>query len=330
MENAVFYWADRPFSCGSMILTLAAAVTICFFLSFYLRKPGHAAPGFALVPLALGLSLLFSRFFHWYCRPDAYPDFLAAMTQWDLGAFALMGAFLGSFLAAVILRLCKLSRNLPEMLDAMTLSAMAGIAVGRLTSLFDSSDRGQTLAKLHFLPFAHPVTNPVSGATEYRLATFFFQTIVALILFLIFARYYRKNRDRIPAGDTCLLILMVYGASQAVLDSTRYDSLFFRGNGFVSVVQVLGAIAVVGASVFFSVRAIRHSGFRFRLIPLWLPQAAALGGAGYMEYYVQRHGSAALLAYSGMTLCLALALSMTFLIRRLEDEEPGKNRNFVG
>lgn len=301
----------------SIVLVLASAVAICFFLAFYLGKSGNAAAGFAVIPLSIALSMVLARFFHWYSLSDSYAGFFSAMTDYSSGGYALMGVFLGCFLAAVLVRKVHLSESLPEMLDCMSVAGAAGICVGRLNSLFNSSDRGQVLARFKGLPFAYPVTNAVSGAIEYRLAAFMLQAIVALVLFVILAVYFRKENENRKDGDICLIFLMCYGASQAVLDSTRYDSLFFRSNGFVSIVQVLGAIALVGGTVVFSVRMVKKRGFKLWFLSLWLLSAAALGGAGYMEYYVQRHGSTALMSYSVMSLCLAVAVAVALGIRKI-------------
>ena len=102
-----------------------------------------------------------------------------------------------------------------------------------------------------------------------------------------------------------------------MLFRSRYDSLFFRSNGFVSVVQVLGALAVVLAAIVFSRRMVKARGFRAWQILLWLLIAIAIAGAGYMEYYVQRRGNEALFAYSVMSGCLAAVIALTLLIRNL-------------
>ena len=211
---------------NSIVYTLAAATAICFFLAFYLGKCGNAVAGFAVIPMSIFLGLVAARFFHWYCRADSYDGFLAAMTDYTSGGYALMGVFLGCFLSAGLLRLVRLSRSLPEMLDAMALSGCAGIAVGRLSSLFNASDRGQVLEHFKSLPFAWPVTNAVSGAVEYRLATFMLQSMAALLLFAGLTAFYLRGQKKgnLKDGDTSLIFLLIYGASQVVLDSTRYDS----------------------------------------------------------------------------------------------------------
>ena len=319
MDKIAFYSGSTAIYWNSVILTLAAATAICFFLAFYLGKSGNGAAGFAVVPVSIVLSLVFARFFHWYCQSDSYSGFSAAMTNYAEGGYALMGVFLGCVLAAALTRVICLHRNLPEMLDAMSMAACAGMAVGRLSALFNASDRGQVLESFRSLPIASPVNNAVSGAVEYRLATFALQSMVALALFIGLAVFYNKGqkRGKLRDGDTCLLFLLFYGASQVVLDSTRYDSLFFRSNGFVSVVQVLGAVALVLAVILFSRRMVKARGFRAWQILLWLLIGIAIGGAGYMEYYVQRRGNEALFAYSVMSGCLLFVILLTLLIRFL-------------
>ena len=319
MGKIAFYSGSLPIYWNSVILTLAAATAVCFFLAFYLVKSGNGAAGFVVVPLGIVLSLVCARFLHWYCQSDSYTGFTAAVTNFSEGGFALMGVFLGCVLAAGLTRILCLHRNLPEMLDAMSLAACAGMTVGRLSALFNASDRGQVLVSFRSLPIASPINNAVSGAVEYRLATFALQSIVALVLLIGLSVFYLRGQKggKLRDGDTCLVFLLLYGASQVVLDSTRYDSLFFRSNGFVSVVQVLGAVALVLAIILFSRRMVKARGFRAWQIFLWLLIGIAIAGAGYMEYYVQRWGSKALFAYSVMSGCLLLVILLTLLIRGL-------------
>ena len=315
MEKIAFFAGENVYYWSSIVLTLADLTAIVLFWSLYLGKDGNAVAAFGVVPLAIALSLFFGRLIHWYCRTDSYDSFSAAIAPFSPGGYALLGVFAGCALAAAITRLVCFHRNLPQMLDCMAVAGCAGIAVGRLACFFGSSDRGQIITATQSLPWVYPVTNAVSGATEYRLATFILQAIVALVLFVILLRVFlpRKRRD----GDTALIFLLLYGASQIVLDSTRYDKLFFRSNGFVSIVQVFGAIGLLLVIVIFSVRMVKSRGFRGWSLLLWIGIAACIGGAGFMEYYVQRHGDLAALSYSIMSVCLLAAVSLTLLIHRL-------------
>lgn len=313
--NTFLYW-------NSIVLTLAVGAAICFFLAFYLREDGRGMAAAVAVPVAMVLSVVLGRLLHWYFRPDSYSGFLNAMTDYTSGAYALLGVFLGCGLTALILRLTGLEKSLGTVLDVMCLGGAAGISVGRLACFFSAADRGQLLETIHNLPWAYPVTNVVTGAQEYRLATFMLQAMATALIFVLLVcfRAFAKRK----AGDITFLFLLLHGMSQAVLDSTRYDSLFMRSNGFISVVQLLGAVSVVVVCAVFSVKMVRNRGFRGWYIPIWIAMAGLMGGAGYMEYFVQRHGDRAMFCYSIMTLCLSgmviLAL-LTYLrqIRTIEE-----------
>lgn len=304
--NSVFYW-------NSIVLALAAGAASCIFLAFYLPggRPGAAA---AAVPGALVLSLFFGRLLHWYFRPDSYPGFWSAITDYTSGGYALMGCFVGCAAAAGLVRLLRLEPFAPAMLDAMSLGGCAGIAVGRLACFFSAADRGQ-LMPFTALPLAYPVNNVVTGAPEYRLATFVLQAMAAALIFAALAVFFLLGKKR-RTGDVTLLFLLLYGLTQAVLDSTRYDSLYLRSNGFVSAVQLLSAAALVGVSALFSARMIKGRGMRRRYVPLWIGMLALLGGAGYMEYFVQRHGDRALFSYAIMTACLGIFTALSLLTYR--------------
>ena len=315
MDRIAFIVGDTFVYWSSIILTLATATAICFFLATYLGKSGNGVGAALTIPLALVASLVLGRLVHWYSRTDSYASFEAAMTDYTSGGYALVGVFAGCILAAVVLRILFIVRNLPELLDSLSVGGAAGIAVGRLACFFNASDRGQIIESVQELPWVYPVVNAVSGAMEYRLATFVLQAMVTggifLIVFLAFLIGHgsKKMKD----GNVCLLFLLLYGCSQVVLDSTRYDSLFLRSNGFVSIVQILVAVAIVTTAVIFSVRMVKARKFRPWQIALWVGMLAGLGGAGYMEYYVQRHGNEAAFAYSIMSASLLLVILLVLI-----------------
>jgi hypothetical protein len=161
-----------------------------------------------------------------------------------------------------------------------------------------------SLKEITELPLAYPVTNAVTGAQEYRLATFMLQSLVTAGIFVVLLLFWLLMKRKGKRGDTFLMFSLLYGAAQAVFDSTRYDSLYLRSNGFVSLVQIVGAVSLVFAVVCFSVRLVKARGWKYWYLAFWLAIGGLLGGAGYMEYYVQRHGDQALFAYTVMSGCL--------------------------
>ena len=320
MDRIAYIIGETFLYWNSIVLVLAVITAICFFLFFYLMRRGNGLGAALLVPLALAASILLSRLIHWYCCANAYESMAASLTVYTGGGYALMGVFAGCALAAVAVRLLQAAKNLPNLFDCMALGGAAGIAVGRLACLFTAADRGMVIENIKTLPLVYPVSNAVTGVVEWRLATFMLQAIATGAIFLILAVFYlwpRKHHKALKDGDTAMLFLQLYCCVQVVLDSTRYDSLFLRSNGFVSIVQILCAVAVVLVMVAFSVRMVKARGFRWWYVPVWLVYAALAGGAGFMEYWVQRHGDQALFSYSVMGACaLGLAL-MVAAVRRL-------------
>ena len=328
MEKIAFINGGTFIYWSSIMLTLAVVVAISLFAGLYLWKSKNGMALSLTIPVALLLSVVMGRWIHWYCLTDSYESLHAAMTDYTWGGYALMGAFFGCLLTACFMRLIRVSCNLPQMLDCMSIAGGVGIAVGRLASMFNASDRGQVVADSVGLPFAYPVTNAVSGVAENRLATFMLQSmatgaiVAAIALYMIISALRKKKlRD----GDVTLLFILMYGACQIILDSTRYDSLFMRSNGFVSIVQILGLVAVVISIVLYSIRLIKARGFKWYFILFWVLQLAMMGGAGYMEYYVQRHGDQAAFAYSVMAPCLLGIVLITLVIRAMAVSAERKN-----
>lgn len=304
MDRIAFIIGESFIFWSPIILALAALTAACWFIGLYLSRSCNPIGAFMAVPLAFVFSMVFSRMIHWYCRTDSYSSFAAAMTDYTSGGYALLGVVVGCVLAACLLRLIRVVKNLPEMLDAMALAGAAGITIGRCSSFFNSSDRGDILEGITTLPLVYPVTNSVTGGVEYRLATFVLQSAVTGCIFAVLLVFWLLMKRKGRSGDTVSLFALLYGASQIVFDSTRYDSLYLRSNGFVSLVQIAGAAGVVAAIVVFSVRLVKSRRWHWWYLAFWLPILGLLGGAGYMEYHVQRHGDQALFAYTVMSGCL--------------------------
>ena len=311
--NTFIYWSP-------IVLALAAMAGAAIYAAFYLNKSNNF--------LAMGLSILMSvllaiplaRMIHWYCYPANYADFKTAMTDYTTGSYALLGAFAACLLVACLLRLVRISSNLPQMLDSMAIGGGVGISLGRLASLFNVTDRGMILPESVEFPFASTITNAVSGAQENRLATFMLQsgvTGVIVILLVLFMLVQKLRKKKIADGDIFLIFLLAYGAAQAICDSTRYDALFFRSNGFVSMVQIMGLLGLLVPIVVFSVRMVKSRGVKFWQFFIWTGILGLLGMAGYMEYYVQRNAHKAVLAYSVMGSCLVAVVILGLVIRAL-------------
>lgn len=332
MEKIAFISGGTFIYWSSIILTLAALTAIAIFAAVYIGKSGDVLGLCITVPVAMVASLVLSRLIHWYCRSDAYESMHTALTDYSKGGYALMGVFIACIVVAAVLRLVRVVKSLSQMYDSMAIGGGIGIAVGRLASLFNASDRGMALPDSVGFPFAFPVTNTVSGVVENRLATFMIQAGVVSVIVVLLLAYMLVSkiaRRKIADGDIGLMFLLAYGASQIICDSTRYDSLFLRSNGFISVVQILGLVALVVPIIVFSVRMVRNMGIKWFHFVSWLVILGMMGLAGYMEYYVQRHGNEAMFAYSLMAFGLVVIVLVSLIIRALGNHAARKKAETV-
>lgn len=304
----------------SLILGLSGAAGLCFFMACCSHAQIPVFRSSVAAFLAVVLSLPLARLFYWYGRPDRFPSLFQAITSPDTEAFALSGAMAGCILAVF---LSGRQVGWKKLLDCMCVAGCGAIALGRLGCFFTETDRGQIMTRLTSFPWAYPVTN-ASGQLEYRFATFAFQAAAAAALGIFLAMFFFRKKPR--SGDTTILFLLFYSASQVILDSTRYDSLYLRSNGFVSMVQVFSAASLVSVLVFLCIRTAKRLGWRFWMVFLWISLVALFALTGYMEYYVQRHGREAAFAYSIMGSCLTslvgLGLLLWHLSRKSEENTP--------
>ena len=317
LDNTTLYWY-------SIVLALAVTAGICFFMACCSHAGVRPAWAAASALLAVFLSLVFSRLIFWHCRADSFRSLGQALTTPSSGSLALAGAFLGCALTALILG--SFAGGTRKLLDCMCAAGACAICLGRLGNFFTSADRGQILTEMTFLPWAYPVVNATSGELEYRLATFLFQAVIAGLLFIVLSYLFFSPRTRkyLSDGKLTLLFAMVYGASQVILDSTRYDSLYLRSNGFVSMVQILAAVALGVSIILCAIGAVKKCGLKKWMILVWVVIAGLFGVAGYMEYYVQRHSRLAFFAYDIMEHCLVVILVLGIYLWKLSLHEPAQ------
>ena len=165
MESIAFIWGRYMVYWSTAIVTMACGVGMLLFLFLYLWDEEDYLGGFWALPLGLGLGMLGARLAHWYFRRDAYESLAAALTDYSVGGFLLAGAFAGVFLAALILAALRRGRHLGAMLDAMSMAGAGAIALGRLSCLTNSSDRGAILPEGSF--WGGKVLSVSTGAVEF-------------------------------------------------------------------------------------------------------------------------------------------------------------------
>ncbi len=311
--SIVLYWS-------AIIITAGLLAALFMSLSLQVANRGRVISMLLLFVLGTLFSVPLCRALHWYCHQEQYGSFLGAVTDYSVGSYVLPAAIPGVWLAAWIA--AKLDDgDTAKLLDAAAPGLALAVAFIRLSALFSSACRSKIPVNspiLQHLPFAAGVTNS-AGVVEYRFATFFVHFLLMLVLCWGLLVFFYKHRS-IPLragrweGNTILLFLLYYSATEVVLDSTRYDSSFLPANGFVSIVQIIAAVCILVLLIHYSRLSVRANRRRFWHFLLWLLWTAALGGVGAAEYFVQRHGDWYLGCYSCMALC---CLVLTLVVVRL-------------
>ena len=321
--HTIIYWS-------AIIITLGVAAGFCLSYALYTANGGKGSAMWVMLPIALFLSVLLCRFIHWYCHAEQYPGMLKAITDYSNGGYCLPGMFIGIFLAGLIVKALHLTDSAAGLYDAMAPGTALCIAFIRLSSLFNTSCRSTIIIQnpiFKHLPVGIAVPTS-TGLIEYRFATFFIQFMIMMLMTVVLVVFYcRRNKISmgwgVQRGHIAIVALALYGAVEVVLDSTRYDSSFFRLNGFISLVQIVSAVTLLAALVYYSIASIKTRGFKFYHIIIWLVFAGGLALVGYFEYLVQRHGDWYIKCYTVMSIgaILMFASSYTAYLTVCEKEE---------
>lgn len=303
METTALILGSVSIGYSGVLLSLSALSGCSLFFALRRKRKNGMNGAAALCVLGLLLSVPFCRFLHWYSNSSQYPSLLSALTDYRSGGFVVTGAFAAFLLSALLVKAPGQVRELPALLDNLAPAGALALAVGKLSCYFSPVCRSKFSLEGEFfrrLPFM--VSSTLSnGTTEWRIATFFLQSLAYLFI-CGFALWQGKKKKRV--GDVFALTLSLMAAVQVVLDSTRYDAAYFRSNGFVSITQVCCVAALLTVLVVFSVRSVKSCGrVKRRHLLCWLLWAVCAGVGGYCEYYVQRHAGAFLPTYAVMESC---------------------------
>ena len=306
MNNVLFYIGGVSVTVPFLIRLFSVLCSLFFLLALRSARGESLRPVLLTAALSLLPCLLLSRGLHWYCNPDQYRS-LRDFLNPACGGWAVPGTVIGVLLTALVLALRGHIRRPAAFFDSLVLAGLPGLALGKTACAFSTACRGKytvTAALFQRWPFAE---------ADGRLATWSLETVVYLILFLAFLPGALRRKG---SGRRFMLLLSYFCALQVVLDSTRYDALYLRSNGFVSLTQILCVCAVTGIFVLFSVRCVRKTGVTPRVVLVLVLFAAAAGTGGYMEYFVQRYGNRWLFAYAVQGLCFLLTAVLTHLLCR--------------
>ena len=297
--NLTIYWS-------AIVICLGIAAGLCLTLALYPMDHRHNTAVWVFFPIAVVLSVLFSRTIHWYSHIEQYESLLKSITDYSTGGYCIQGIILGVFLATAIVRLFHLAPTAGELLDAVAPGLALCLALIRLSSLFNLNCRGRIVilnSAYQRLPFAVSWTD-AAGNVEFRLATFFLEFLALLVITVILCVFFFRHRSEplwegFPnQGNVMRMFLILVGIVEIIADSTRYDSalmhffLIKKLNpyaSFISIAQVFSAVMILLVFIRYMRCSVKANGWSWYHILAILVFIASLVGIGFFgEYRVQR------------------------------------------
>ena len=108
MNPIAVYTGQITLYWSGIVIALGIAAGLALTLALYPMDYRHNTAVWVLFPLALLFSVVFARAIHWYCHIEFYESFRSAMTDFSTGSFCIPGVLLGTWLAALLVRLLGL------------------------------------------------------------------------------------------------------------------------------------------------------------------------------------------------------------------------------
>lgn len=322
----VIYW-------NSIIIAFGVVACLMLTLALYTANNGSSGAVWVLLPLSVVFSVVFSRFFHWYCHGEQYVSLFRSISDYSNGGYCLPGLLLGVLLAAYLVKCLGYTDSAARLLDSAAPGTALLIAFIRLSALFTGSCRGKIVVTnklFQRLPLAVGVQT-ASGDTEFVFASFFVLFLLMLVLFVgIMGFYVRRNNMPMKhrfatTGHTARMFILFYSAAELFLDSTRNDSSFIhfrfltflnKFTGFISFVQIIAAVCILCVLIYYSKRSVKANRLRPWHWAMWGGYLLTLVGVGVTEYLVQRHGDWYMGCYLVMSACCLLMAIDTYIMYR--------------
>jgi phosphatidylglycerol:prolipoprotein diacylglycerol transferase len=271
------------------------------------EKKAAAYAGVLMIPLGFILARLM------YCLLDpAFAPLLSVRNILDIrtGGYAMYGALIGAAAAVLIgARLAGVRTN--RMLDLLSPALLAFLVPARLGEGFTA------------LGISRPLTTDwLAGSFlamqddyDAYLRTYLLEALIAALLLFILLRFLSsKPKD----GQTFMFFCLLYGITQTLMESLRYDG--HLRYSFIGVQQVLSAALFSIALAVMAARLLKKTQGSHHLLPI-LSLALIpliLGAIIGVEFLVDRSELGKLFSYGLYVLVLSVPAALGLLMLKQE------------
>ena len=199
-----------------------------------------------LMILALPLAIIGARLYYVIFEWERYAgDFMKIIAVWE-GGLAIYGAVIGALIAVVIF--CKWKKvPIGDILDIGAPGLILGQCIGRWGNFVNQEAFGNLITdpSLQFFPYGVYIER----LGEWHQATFFYESLWNLLVFIALLVYSKKAKHR---GNVFVAYLALYGVGRFFIEGLRTDSLWLVP-GVIRVSQLLSAILVIGGVIYLAV-----------------------------------------------------------------------------
>lgn len=257
------------------VLTALSMAALLAVACIMLRRQGVDYGAFVrFAVLCIPMAFLCSRIafclsnLSYYCETIAMPEMMLHVTD---GGASMTGALLGVLLAAV---LAARWSHVPAgvMLDAAAFGMPAALVIERLAEPLCDMGWGKQFQSSAF--------DLMADWTQGMHPVFAYEAVIAVIIGLGMLCYARRRR--VGHGDALGCFLLLYGATQTVLESLRDDG-HMKVIHFVRVNQVAAITLAVAVLIAWSVRCWK-GGARRETLWCWLTTAVCIGFGIIQEF----------------------------------------------
>ena len=222
------------------------------------------------------------------------------------GGYSMMGALIGACIGAIAA--AKIMKRPPAaLLDLLSPALMLFVACERLgEGCIDDFGISRPLVgdlfKGSFLA--------VEGDYDWALATYLIEAFAALVLALVLLWDGSKKKRR--AGNTFLLFLLLFGSSQVILESLRFDQHMHLS--FVGLQQVMAMLLLAAGVIVLAVRRMKDKRGMAMAALVLLPVVAGIGVG--LEFAIDRTTVNRFLLYALFILVMAAPAALGVELRK--------------
>ncbi len=196
--------------------------------------------------LALPVSYICARLYYVLFELDFYLQNPLEIFAIRDGGIAIYGGVIGGILCVYLFSKFykKPKPTMLVMADILAPSLILGQAIGRWGNFVNQEAYSHIVAP-DWMKF--PLAVYIENIQQWRLATFFYESVWNLMVFVMLMVYAKKERK---PGNVALLYIIGYSFGRMFIEGLRSDSLWLIPD-VVRVSQLLAFICVVGGSLVF-------------------------------------------------------------------------------